>query len=134
MLRFPKVFAGLAVGLLSASAPTAATLVFDGIAFTYPHYDYAPSMMYDGGRMKIWWCRLLWADAIAYREFDGATWTNGQIVMERTVGSWDDQHTCDPSVVQGSFSYGGTHYSYAMYYSGADLTHINFTRIGVAFS
>lgn len=48
-------------------------------------------------------------------------------------GAWDDQHTCDPSVVKGVFRMGGHEYSYAMFYLGCCLQYY-YNEVGVAFA
>ncbi|ARF58357.1 hypothetical protein B1H19_32965 [Streptomyces gilvosporeus] len=102
-------------------------------------YDYAPSIMVDGV-YKMWWCGQtpegkVPGDDILYAESAGP---NGpfhardasaphQIVFEGTgTGSFDNQHTCDPSVVR----VGGTYY---LYY-GAERHDGEPTTIGVASS
>lgn len=50
------------------------------------------------------------------------------------AGAWDEVHTCDPNVVKGSFSYGGSTYTWAMYYAGHANSSVVYTQIGVAFS
>ncbi|MFD8396124.1 hypothetical protein ACFV2N_44780 [Streptomyces sp. NPDC059680] len=102
-------------------------------------YDYAPSVMLDGV-YKMWWCGqdpkgAVPGDDILYAE---STSPNGpfhapgstashQIVFEGTGnGSFDNQHTCDPSVVRVN----GTYY---LYY-GAERHDAEPTTMGVASS
>ncbi|MCQ4043327.1 beta-xylosidase [Streptantibioticus rubrisoli] len=102
-------------------------------------YDYAPSIMQDGD-YKMWWCGQtaggkVPGDDILYAEspsLDGPFHARGssaphQIVFDGTgTGSFDNKHTCDPSVVR----VGGTYY---MYY-GAERQDGEPTTIGVASS
>lgn len=104
-------------------------------------YDYAPAVMLDGV-YKMWWCGQdpaghVPGDDILYAEsssLDGPFHARGssaphQIVFEGTGnGSFDNEHTCDPSVVRVK----GTYYMYygALRYDTDPLG----TTIGVASS
>ncbi|MGW2631542.1 beta-xylosidase [Streptomyces chattanoogensis] len=102
-------------------------------------YDYAPSVMVDGV-YKMWWCGQtpggkVPGDDILYAEsssLNGPFHAQGssaphQIVFDGTgTGSFDNKHTCDPSVVR----VGGIYY---MYY-GAERQDGEPTTIGVASS
>jgi hypothetical protein len=106
-------------------------------------YDYAPSVLYDEGKYKMWWCgdANLAGDRILYAEsttppLQQGSWTvlangNHGIVFQPPGGSaFDGGLTCDPSVVK----VGGTYY---MYYSGLPSSYSvwsNTTRIGAAYS
>lgn len=79
------------LGLLlfaSASSPRAATMIYDGIVFSYPNYDYAPSVMLDGLETKIWWCANYpgyLGDVIGYRTAPlGGTWGTPAIALSGT--------------------------------------------------
>ncbi|MDX3763531.1 beta-xylosidase [Streptomyces sp. AK02-04a] len=102
-------------------------------------YDYAPTVMFDGV-YRMWWCgqapeQKVPGDDILYAESsspDGPFQARGsaaphQIVFEGTGnGSFDNEHTCDPSVVRVN----GTYY---LYY-GAERHDGEPTTIGVASS
>lgn len=102
-------------------------------------YDYAPSIMLDGV-YKMWWCgqvpgQPVAGDSILYAEsssLDGPFHARGSAASHQVVfggtgsGSFDNEHTCDPSVVRVS----GTYY---MYY-GAERHDGEPTTIGVASS
>src|SRR5690348_373269 len=102
-------------------------------------YDYAPSIMVDGV-YRMWWCGqtpggTVPGDDILYAEsssLEGPCHAPGssaphEIVFDGTgTGSFDNEHTCDPSVVR----VGGTYY---MYYS-AERHDGEPTTIGVASS
>ncbi|WP_043262779.1 hypothetical protein [Streptomyces sp. CT34] len=102
-------------------------------------YDYAPSIMVDGV-YKMWWCGQapggkVPGDDILYAESagpDGPFHARGssaphQIAFQGTgTGSFDNEHTCDPSVVRAN----GTYY---LYY-GAERHDGEPTTIGVASS
>ena len=55
------------------------------------------------------------------------------VLQPGEAGTWDAQHTCDPSVVKGRFRFGGTDYSYAMFYLGCTVNHY-YNEVGVAFA
>ncbi len=128
----------LSMVLVDRPAAFATTFTYDGILFSHSNYDYAPSPMFDGSTIKVWWCGYDATDpgngdAIFYAEDSGSGWSAPRMVLTKSPTGWDSTHTCDPSVVKGSFSYNGASYTYAMYYSGTDQCCAN-TRIGVAFS
>lgn len=97
-------------------------------------YNYAPTLMADGGRVRMWWCSQLISapppgDDVLYAEaptpngpFDG-----GRAVFSGSGGGFDGRHTCDPSVLRVN----GTFY---LYYTGAASDHGSGNAIGVATS
>ncbi|WP_188316396.1 beta-xylosidase [Solihabitans fulvus] len=102
-------------------------------------YNYAPSVMLDGGRYRMWWCTQLGAvlphgDDIVYAESGSADGPfaspDGQQARPVFAGNntgFDSVHVCDPSVLR----VGATYY---MYYTGADGDHPFGSAIGVATS
>ncbi|MEI3188005.1 MAG: hypothetical protein V8S27_09650 [Lachnospiraceae bacterium] len=80
-------------------------------------YRLFPSVMMEGNDvMHVWYCSNKDSgqvtDYVAYRK--GALnaegrWEFGekQLVLSPTAGSWDNVHTCDPSVVKGNFTMKG---------------------------
>lgn len=130
----------VAAGTAQANQFSAGELLFD-----QPSWDYSPSAMIDlDGKEKVWWCGGQDGhDVIKYRERSpGGAWSALQVVLQsnrfvanQPVLDWEGVHTCDPTVVRGSWNVQGRHYGYAMYYTterygseGID------NRIGVAFS
>lgn len=106
-------------------------------------YDYAPSIMWDEGKYKMWWCtdNADTGDRIWYAESTNlTTWTNQQEVFFGTGqpdtgtncnngSNFDCTDTCDPSVVKVN----GTYY---LYYGGFPV-HANPSiqnRVGLATS
>ncbi len=97
-------------------------------------YNYAPSLMVDGGRVRMWWCSQLVSapppgDDIVYSE--GPT-VAGPFSAARAVfggggGGFDGRHTCDPSVLRVD----GAYY---LYYTGAPSDHGVGNGIGLAVS
>ncbi|WP_130343627.1 beta-xylosidase [Herbihabitans rhizosphaerae] len=102
-------------------------------------YNYAPALMAEGGRYRMWWCSQLGAapppgDDVLYAEsstLDGPFRTNGGAppapVFSGSPGGFDKVHTCDPSVIK----VGGTYY---LYYTGAAGDHARGNAIGLATS
>lgn len=105
-------------------------------------YNYAPTVFMEGNdTMHIWYCSNEISgnvtDFVAYRKgkllADG-TWsfTEKELVMSPTVGTWDARHVCDPSVVKGLFSYNGESYQYLMAYLGCITNDSSRNEVGVA--
>jgi hypothetical protein len=102
-------------------------------------YNYAPSVLWDGGRYRMWWCSqlgvanppgddiLLAESASADGPFRGPDGSGGTPVFSGSGNKFDAVHTCDPSVLK----VGGTYY---MYYTGAAGDHAHGNAIGLATS
>lgn len=96
-------------------------------------YNYAPSVMADGGLYRMWWCSqrgiagppgddIMYAEARTLDRFDPAT-----PVFAGSAAGFDAMHVCDPSVIRA----GQTYY---MYYTGSPGDHAHSNTIGVATS
>ncbi|MGB3443184.1 MAG: beta-xylosidase [Actinophytocola sp.] len=102
-------------------------------------YNYAPSVLWDGGRYRMWWCSQLGianppGDDILLAEsgsmdgpFLGPDGRGGTPVFSGSVARFDAMHTCDPSVLKVD----GTYY---LYYTGAAGDHAHGNAIGLATS
>jgi len=102
-------------------------------------YNYAPSVLWDGGRFRMWWCSQLGianppGDDILLAEspsmdgpFAGPDGTGGTPIFSGSFTGFDAVHTCDPSVIKVN----GTYY---MYYTGAAGDHAHGNAIGLATS
>lgn len=100
-------------------------------------YNYAPSLIVEGGTTDIWWCGQGKTDVIFHRTYSAqGGFSPAQVVLQPRPGSWNRQYVCDPSVIKGSFRnpVDGQPYAYAMYYSGADNLPGNNNHTGLAFS
>ncbi len=107
-------------------------------------YNYCPSVMEtEDGTRYIYYC----TNRSAYRVVDyvgcrkgtknadgSYTWSDETIVLSPSDNLWDSMHTCDPSVIRGSFTYGGTEYAYLMAYLGCTSTDNQENKIGLAVS
>jgi hypothetical protein len=103
-------------------------------------YTYAPTVLSTGGVDRIWSCHNredgFIRDHIYYTEV-----ATGRVVrFSKPVlfpgpeGAWDSVNVCDPSILEGSFTYEGSTYRYALFYTGNDIFAINHCQVGVAFS
>lgn len=102
-------------------------------------YNYAPSLLYDRGRYRMWWCSQLGianppGDDILLAEsrslagpFRGPDGSKATPIFSGRPGAFDGMHTCDPSVL-------GVGDRYFMYYTGAAGTHAHGNAIGLATS
>jgi hypothetical protein len=102
-------------------------------------YNYAPSVLWDGGRYRMWWCSqlgianppgddiLLAESASLDSPFGGPDGSGGTPVFSGSGNMFDAVHTCDPSVIK----VGATYY---MYYTGAAGDHAHGNAIGLATS
>lgn len=125
--------------------PTSHELQFD--ASKSGIYNYCPSIMQiDENTAYIYYCtNKISRNVTDYigcrkgtRNAEGKwDWASEQIVLSpsrRTLftSKWDSRHTCDPSVVAGSFSYNGEQYSYLMAYLGCVSNDSQDNKIGLA--
>ncbi len=107
-------------------------------------YNYCPSVITEGSdTMHVWYCANAKSgnvtDYVAYRKGtlsgDGKwSFTEKQLVLEPTAGTWDSRHTCDPSVVKGNYSYKGEQYNYLMAYLGCKTSDNTRNEVGIALA
>lgn len=102
-------------------------------------YNYGPTVMRDGGKLRMWWCSQYGSaqpagDDILYAQspsldgpFSGSAGGPPAAVFSGAPGGFDGVHTCDPSVIK----VGSTYY---MYYTGAAGDHAHGNSIGLATS
>ena len=64
---------------------------------------------------------------------DGIYYRNEK-VLSTTPGAWDSVQVCDPSVIEGNFSYNGSNYQYLMAYLGCATYDCTKNEIGFAVS
>lgn len=107
-------------------------------------YNYCPSLKVENGEMNVYYCTNKdWGnitDYIGYRKGkidEGILkFKHEQLMFGPTPDTWDQRHTCDPSVIKGEFKYENETYNYLMAYLGcipSDCTQ-NETGIAVAKS
>lgn len=103
-------------------------------------YNYAPTIVHEGGRYRMWWCSQLGTaqpagDDVLYAEaaspdgpFAAPDGSPAVPVLSGSGSGFDAMHTCDPSVVK----VGGTYY---MYYTAAERDNVvNGSAVGIATS
>lgn len=59
---------------------------------------------------------------------------NGRRVLATTPGAWDSVQVCDPTVIEGSFTYQGADYRYLMAYLGCATYDCTANEVGFAVS
>lgn len=106
-------------------------------------YNYCPAAMkLSDGTMYIYYCTNTESyEVVDYigcrkgaRKSDGTIeWGEEKIVLSPGgAGAWDAHHVCDPSVIAGSFAYGGETYGYLMAYLGCTSYDNQENKIGLA--
>ena len=102
-------------------------------------YNYAPTLIQEDGKYRMWWCSQLGVAAPAGDDillaetadlgtpFRGPDGTGGQAVFSGSRTGFDGMHTCDPSVIRVD----GTYY---LYYTGAAGDHAHGNAVGLAVS
>jgi len=103
-------------------------------------YSYCPSLLKEeDGTVHMFFCgnpnQGIMVDNIYHIRInpDGFKTKAKSVLQPGAPGSWDDHHTCDPSVIAGEFKMDGQSYKYAMFF----LTNkhgVYYNEIGVAFS
>lgn len=108
-------------------------------------FNYCPAILtetVDGEEvMHVWYCTNkddgVIMDHIGYRkgvkQEDGKwLFSEQQIVLAPTQGTWDSRHTCDPAVIRGEFCYEGVDYTYLMAYLGCTTEDYQKNETGIA--
>lgn len=103
-------------------------------------YSYCPSVLkQEDESIHIYFCGnpedMVMVDHIFHVKInpDGSKTSPKSVLQPGVSGAWDDHHTCDPTVVEGSFIWGNTTYKYAMFFLGNNFE-VYYNEIGVAFS
>lgn len=103
-------------------------------------YSYCPSALrLEDGTVHLYFCgnpnATIMVDNIYHIRInpDGTKTKAKSVLQPGVAGSWDDHHTCDPSVVEGEFKYNGTTYKYAMFFL-SNRYNVYYNEVGVAFS
>ena len=105
-------------------------------------FNYCPSVLQtDENTRYVYYCANVLPGVIqdhiicrkGTRDGNGKwNWSEKKVVLAPTPGAYDGLHCCDPSVIQGSFRYQGTQYTYLMAYTG-NTDQIN-NKVGLAVS
>lgn len=103
-------------------------------------YSYCPSVLQqEDGSIHMFFCgnpnNLIMVDNIYHIKInpDGTKTSAKSVLQPGVSGSWDDHHTCDPSVIAGDFTWDGVTYKYAMFFL-SNMYGVYYNEIGVAFS
>lgn len=107
-------------------------------------YNYCPSIKIENDIEHVYYCtNQIWGNVTDFVGYRQGKIVNGKlqfsdenIVISPTKDTWDERHTCDPSVIKGEFIYNDETYSYLMAFLGcvpSDCT-LNETGIAVAKS
>lgn len=126
----------------SGGRPFAEELFGESLEENY--YNYAPAILMEGNdTMHVWFCGNGESgnvtDFIVYRkgklQGDG-TWifSERELVLSSTQGTWDQRHVCDPTVIKGNFKYKGTDYGYLMSFLGCVTNDSSRNEVGIAVS
>ena len=114
-----------------------------GVAGETYFYNYCPSTFIENNERYVYYCSNYEegnvTDYIGYHHgvYDkekGWDWGEMKYVLGPTQGTWDQRHTCDPTVVKGEFSYKGEQYNYLMAFLGSVQSDNNGNETGVAVS
>ena len=103
-------------------------------------YSYCPSALKQAdGTVHLYFCgnpeNLIMVDNIFHIKInpDGTQTAAKSVLQPGVPGSWDDHHTCDPSVIEGNFTWKNTTYKYAMFFL-SNMYGVYYNEIGVAFN
>ncbi|RGN31483.1 sugar-binding protein [Bacteroides oleiciplenus] len=103
-------------------------------------YSYCPSALrQEDGTVHLFFCgnpeNQIMVDNIFHIKInpDGSQTAPKSVLQPGIAGTWDDHHTCDPSVIEGSFYWNNTTYKYAMFFL-SNMYGVYYNEIGVAFS
>ena len=119
---------------------------FDSVLFGKPIdetkiFNYCPAILVEDGVMHIWYCTNKTSgvimDHIGYRtgtQQEDGKWlfSEQEIVLAPTPGTWDGRHTCDPAVIKGEFKMQGETYNYLMSYLGCVTEDYSKNETGIA--
>lgn len=105
-------------------------------------YNYCPSYFIEGNTAHIYYCtnkdENVIIDHIGYRTAkivdNDVVFSDEQIVLDPTLGDWDDVHVCDPTVIKGVFKYNNEEYYYLMSYLGCVTLDCSKNETGIAVS
>lgn len=127
--------------IAASTMPASNNKLFDAKS-NYGIYNYCPSVIeLEDGTRYVYYCtnQTLYQviDYVGCRKGtpngDGSyTWGSEKVVFSPSESLWDSMHTCDPSVIKGSFTYGGTEYAYLMAYLGCVSTDNQENKVGLA--
>ena len=103
-------------------------------------YNYCPSIKIENNVEHVYYCtNKLWGnvtDHIGYRKAEivngKVQYSDESLVLSPTPDTWDQTHTCDPTVIKGEFKYNGETYNYLMAYLGCIPLNCKLNETGLA--
>ena len=105
-------------------------------------YNYCPSLKVESDEINVFYCTNKdWAnvtDYVGYRRgkmIDGTLkFQDERLVLSPTPNTWDQRHTCDPTVIKGEFQYNNEKYEYLMAFLGCIPSDCTLNETGIAVS
>ena len=103
-------------------------------------YNYCPSIKIENNVEHVYYCtNKLWGNVTDHIGYRKAEIVNGKVhysdeslVLSPTPDTWDQTHTCDPTVIKGEFKYNGETYNYLMAYLGCIPLNCKLNETGLA--
>lgn len=116
-------------------------LLFDGAILDRANaWDAYPSILYEDGYFRMWWCSTsptTGGDGIFLAQKAESLGAGGWEIVGEVINHLSSplatNHTCDPSVVRGSFEFNSTQFPYALYYTYDQASGVD-NSVAVAFS
>jgi hypothetical protein len=147
--HYLRLFLSLSLFCLFLPQSLGAQITYDGpIIDRLNKWDSYPSHLFYGGKHHIWWCSRATVQGCLSTYVDGifhvvktgslgaGGWTGWQEVFTHNQSPWSCNHTCDPSVIRGAFTYNSQTYTHALYWTSDNnaLQPGIDNAVGVAFS
>jgi hypothetical protein len=106
------------------------------------YYTYAPSILQEGSTRFVFYCGNRVSNVIHDNVFLSVgiqrngrySYSKPRVVLGPRPGTFYAFHTCEPSVIQGSYRYAGVAYSLAMFFTAESTATNSTNQIGVAFA
>ena len=85
-------------------------------------YNYCPSIFIENDKEYVYYCTNKdWGSVVDYIGYRSGEIKNNQLyyskeqlVISPSEDTWDQTHTCDPTVIKGEFEYNNEKYNYLM--------------------
>jgi hypothetical protein len=136
-----RAIAVAAVLLYALGASAQTSILYDGVILDRPNvHDGNPAHILWNGTHYIWWgSKGTSGDVIYMSKKAGSLGAGGwaaptKVFGKGQTGGWADNHTNDPSIIGGPFSFSGKNYALAMYYTADRNCGGCNNAIGVAYS
>ena len=105
-------------------------------------YNYCPSIFIENDKEYVYYCTNKdWGSVVDYIGYRSGEIKNNQLyyskeqlVISPSEDTWDQTHTCDPTVIKGEFEYNNEKYNYLMAYLGCVPLDCTLNETGIAVS